>query len=141
MAQASCTEMTLMYCNLKMDYIMGHIFCTEIEILNPGSHDISQKLRQTKCIIFKIWRLKCTIIPKKAILHLAIWRNWCLIIQKLKIKHIVCLSFWDISRDPGFRIFILTHKFWALRTVFVAYFSCLSLSLSLSHSAFAMFIL
>ena len=31
----------------------GHIFCTEIEILNPGSHDISQKLRQTKYLSFE----------------------------------------------------------------------------------------
>ena len=30
----------------------GHIFCTEIKILNSGSHDISQKLRQTKCLPF-----------------------------------------------------------------------------------------
>ena len=49
---------------------LGHIFCTEIKILNSGSHDISQKLRQTKCILFKIWRLKCTIILKKS--HLAL---------------------------------------------------------------------
>ena len=56
---------------------LGHIFCTEIKILNSGSHDISQKLRQTKCILFKIWRLKCTIIPKNTIWHMAIWQNWC----------------------------------------------------------------
>ena len=35
-------------------------------------------------------------------------------LQILKSIHLVCLSFWDISRDPGFRIFILTHKFWTL---------------------------
>ena len=28
-------------------------------------------------MIFKIWRLKCTIKPKKAIWPLAIWQNWC----------------------------------------------------------------
>ena len=31
---------------------MGYIFCTEIKIVNSGSHDISQKLRQTKCLLF-----------------------------------------------------------------------------------------
>ena len=35
-------------------------------------------------------------------------------LQILKSIHLVCLSFWDISRDPGFGIFILTHKFWVL---------------------------
>ena len=29
-----------------------------------------------------------------------------LVIRKLKSKQLVCLSFWDISRDPGFRILI-----------------------------------
>ena len=67
---------------------------------------------QTKCTLFKIWRLKLTIVPKKAI-----WHYWCfgqsyIIIQKVKSKHLVCLGFLDISRDPAFRIFILTHKFW-----------------------------
>ena len=56
---------------------MGHIFCIEIKILNSGSHDVSQKLRQTKCILFKIWRLKCTILPKKAIWRFTTWQNWC----------------------------------------------------------------
>ena len=35
-----------------------------------------------------------------------------LIIQKLNGKRLVCLSFW--SGDPGFKIFILTHKLWAI---------------------------
>ena len=57
----------------------GHTFCTEIEILKSGSRDISQKLRQTKCMIFRIWRLKCTIIQKKAILvfwSILSFKNW-----------------------------------------------------------------
>ena len=53
------------------------IFSTGMKILNPGSCDISQKLRQTKCLLFKIWRLKFTTIPKKVIWHLTIWQNWC----------------------------------------------------------------
>ena len=31
-----------------------------------------------------------------------------------KCKHLVCLSFWDISRDPGFRIFNPVEKIWPL---------------------------
>ena len=77
-----------------------------MKILNPGSHDISQKLKQTKCILFKIWRLKFAIMPKKS--HLAKLVFWSI---SLKNEHLVCLSFWDISRDPGFRIFILTQNF------------------------------
>ena len=34
--------------------ILGHIFSTGVKILNPGSCDMSQKLRQTKCLLFKI---------------------------------------------------------------------------------------
>ena len=33
-------------------FTKGHIFCTEIKILNSGSHDVSQKLRQTECLLF-----------------------------------------------------------------------------------------
>ena len=36
----------------RFGLIMGPIFCTQIKILNPGSRDISQKLRQTKCLLF-----------------------------------------------------------------------------------------
>ena len=36
----------------------GHIFCTEIRILIPGSRDISQKLRQTKCLLFNFWMIR-----------------------------------------------------------------------------------
>ena len=96
----------------------GHSFCTEIKILNPGSRDISQKLRQTKCIIFKIWRLKCTIIPKKKLFCTWQFGKICVLvnltIQKLKSKHFVCLSFWDISCDPGFRILISMQKMWPI---------------------------
>ena len=94
----------------------GHIFCTEIEILKSGSRDISQKLRQTKCMIFRIWRLKCTIIQKKKLFctwqfgKIGVLVN--LIIQKLKSKHLVCLSFWDMSCDPEFRILISVQKMW-----------------------------
>ena len=35
-------------------------------------------------------------------------------LQILKSIHLVCLSFWDLSRDPGFRIFISVEKMWAL---------------------------
>ena len=35
-------------------------------------------------------------------------------LQILKIIHLVCLSFWDISRDPGFRISISVQKMWPL---------------------------
>ena len=90
--------------------ILGHIFCTEIEILNSGSHDISQKLKQTKCILFKIWRLKCTTIPKKPFGEIGVLVN--LIIQRWKSKHLVCLSFWDMSCDPEFTILISVQKRW-----------------------------
>ena len=33
-------------------------------------------------------------------------------LQILKSIHLFFLCFWDISCDPGFEIFILTHKFW-----------------------------
>ena len=92
--------------------------CTEIKILNSGSHDISQKLRQTKCILFKIWRLKCTIIPKKAIWpsgNLAKMVFWSILsLKKWKSKHLLCLSFWDMSCDPEFRILISVQKMWPL---------------------------
>ena len=38
------------------------------------SRDIPQILRQIKCLLFKIWRLKFTLIPKKS--HLALGRIW-----------------------------------------------------------------
>ena len=40
------------YMTYTSQSIQAHIFCTEIEILNSGSHDISQRLRQTKCLLF-----------------------------------------------------------------------------------------
>ena len=40
------------FCQFQSCLIKGHIFCTEIKILNPGSRDIFQKLRQTKCFQF-----------------------------------------------------------------------------------------
>ena len=51
--------------------------CGKCFLLFPKKNSHQKKLRQTKCILFKIWRLKCTIIPKKAIWHLAIWQKWC----------------------------------------------------------------
>ena len=36
----------------------GHIFCTEIKILNSESHDISQKLRKSKCLLFHFFSNK-----------------------------------------------------------------------------------
>ena len=33
-------------------------------------------------------------------------------LQILKMVHLVCLSFWDISSDPGFRISISVQKMW-----------------------------
>ena len=33
-------------------------------------------------------------------------------LQILKMIHLVCLSFWDISSDPGFRISISVQKMW-----------------------------
>ena len=36
---------------IKLSPAKCHIFCTEIETLNPGSRDIALKLRQTKCMI------------------------------------------------------------------------------------------
>ena len=90
-----------------------HIFCTEIEIRNCRSHDISQKLRQTKCLLFNFGRLKCTIIPKKPF---GTWQFGKigvlinLIIQKLKSKRLVCLGFWDMSCDLQFRISISVQK-------------------------------
>ena len=63
------------------------------------SCDISQK-----CLLFKIWRLKFTVIKKKPFGTWQFGKIGVLvnfIIQKLKSKHLVCLSFWDISRDPS----------------------------------------
>jgi hypothetical protein len=34
---------------------------------------------------------------------------------KIEIKCLVCFGFWNISCDPRFRIFILTHKFWVYK--------------------------
>ena len=46
--------------------------------------------------------------------HLVIWQNLCFGQSYYSKIEKYTLSFWDISRDPGFSIFILTHKFWAL---------------------------
>ena len=92
---------------------MGHIFCTEIEILNCRSHDISQKPRQTKRLLFNFWMIrliKTPILPNcqvpngffGIIVHFSL--------QKLKSKHLVCLSFWDMSCDLQFRISISVQK-------------------------------
>ena len=94
---------------------MGQIFFTEIKILNHGTRDISQKLRQTECLLFNFWMIrltkhqfcqiaKCKIAFFGVIVHFAL--------QILKIIHLVCLSFWNIPRDPGFRILISVHKIW-----------------------------
>ena len=40
-----------------------------------------------------------------------------LFIQKLKSEHLDCLSFWDVSRDPGFRILISVQKMWPLSKI------------------------
>ena len=39
---------------------------------------------------------------------------WISAFKYWKFKHLVCLSFWDISRDPGFRIFNPVEKIWPL---------------------------
>ena len=80
------------------------------------SRDISQKLRQTKCLLFKIWRLKFTVICTKKS-HLALGNSAKLVfwsILSLKSKHLVCLSFWDISRDSRAKIYHSMDKMWAL---------------------------
>ena len=87
-----------------------------MKILNPGSRDISQKLRQTKCLFFIFWMIRLTktpLLPNCQVPNgfFGIIVNFSL--QILKSIHLVCLSFWDISIDPGFRIFILTHELWA----------------------------
>ena len=41
-------------------------------------------------------------------------------IEILKSKHLVCLSFWDISRDSGFRIYISMEKMWPLASTTAA---------------------
>ena len=94
----------------------GHIFCTEIKILNPGSRDISQKLRQTKCLLFNFWMIRLTKTPILPNCQVQNSFFFCIIVhfnlQILKIIHLVCLSFWDISRDPDFRISISVQKMW-----------------------------
>ena len=92
---------------------MGHIFCTEIEILNCRSHDISQKLRQTKCLIFNFWMIrliKTPILPncQVQIAFFGIIVHFSL--QILKSIHLVFLSFWDMSCDLQFRILISVQK-------------------------------
>ena len=75
-----------------------------MKILNLGSRDISQKLRQTKCILFKIWRLKFTIIPKKPFCTSQFGKICVLvnfIIQKLKSKHLVS-EIYHVIQDLGF---------------------------------------
>ena len=50
----------------------------------------SQKLRQTKCLIFKIWRLKFTVIPQKS--HLALG-----IMAKLVFWSILSFKNWKVN--------------------------------------------
>ena len=91
----------------------GHSFCTEIKILNPGSRDISQKLRQTKCLIFDFWMIRLTktpILPNCQVQNSFFWYDIHFDLQTLKIIHLVCFSFCDILRDPGFRISISVQK-------------------------------
>ena len=40
------------------DIVKGNIFCTEIKILNSESHEISQKLRKSKCLLFHFFSNK-----------------------------------------------------------------------------------
>ena len=79
---------------LRVIKSMAQNLWVKMKILNPGSHDISQKLRQTKCIIFTIWRLKCTIIPKKY----------------FALGNLAKLVFWSI----------LSFKNWKINTWFVS---------------------
>ena len=91
-----------------------HIFCTEIKIINSGSHDKSQKLKQTKCFFFHFWMIRLTktpILPNCQVQNSFFWYIH-FNLQILKIIHLVCLTVWDISRDPGFRTPISVHKMW-----------------------------
>ena len=91
----------------------SQIFCNEIKILNPGSRDISQKLRQTKCLIFDFWMIRLTktpILPNCQVQNSFFWYDIHFDLQTLKIIHLVCFSFCDILRDPGFRISISVQK-------------------------------
>ena len=49
-----------------------------------------------------------------------------LIIQKWKSRHLVCLSSWDMSCDPEFRILISMQKMWP-------YICCSELQTSIHH--------
>ena len=81
----------------------GHIFRTEIKILNPGSRDISQKLRQTKCLLFNFWMIRLTktpILPNCQVPNVF----FCIIVNFS--RHILK----SVSRDSWFRIFISMEK-------------------------------
>ena len=64
------------------------------------------------CLIFNFWMIrhqfrqiaKCKIAFFGIVVHFNL--------QILKIIHLVCLSFWGISRHPGFRISISVQKMW-----------------------------
>ena len=83
------------------------------------SRDIYQKLRQSKCLLFKIWMIKFikfTVMLKKPFGTWQFGRIGVLvnfIIQKLKSKHLVCLGFWYISRDSRAKIYLSLEKMWA----------------------------
>ena len=86
----------------------------KIKILKPGSRDISQKLRQTNCLLFnfRMTRLtKTPILPNCQVQNSFFWYN-CTFQPSNPENH--TLSFWDISRDPGFRISISVQKMWPL---------------------------
>ena len=78
---------------------MGPIFCTEIKILNSGSHDISQKLRQTKCLLFHFWMIrliKIPILPNCQMPNGFLWYRYLtinLVIQKWRSKNFVFSQF------------------------------------------------
>ena len=81
------------------------------------SRDISQKLRQTKCLLFNFWTIKLTITP--ILLNCQVPNGFFGItvnfsLQILKSKHLVCLSFWDISHDWRAKIYLSMKKMWAL---------------------------
>ena len=77
----------------------NHIFSIERKILALESCDISQKLRQTKCWFFKIWRLKFTVVPKKSTWQFG---KICVLVNFIKQnKNIQILSEWVFKYKPS----------------------------------------
>ena len=74
----------------KANFETKNIFCPEIKILNTGSHDISQKVRQTKLKAKMYNYTKKTPFATWQFDKIGVLVN--LIIQKWKSKHLVCLS-------------------------------------------------